>query len=910
MESKVGYVDSPTVLGSQSVTLLGGTPKLVLFLGANHGLGGSDQDDWHKFGGAADGTNQHAWGAEPLHAQSPSNCVVAHSNTHCVYVPAASGLRIIEAQFTSMDADGYTIQWTKVWSSSIRIYFIAIWGDTFQAAVGTGQAPTAIGLQDIAVPFEPEAVMCHQGLGSNVIPHDAMNFASSGCVGFGTASSQAVSGWRSNTSDNPQNCSTRQLTDKIFTAPAQAGTTQFREAALDSLLPAAFRLNWTTVNATAAYFFWIAMRGAQFKVGSFTATPGAGNNQTLSGFGFEGQVFFLASANKPAAATTQAHNRMSWGASDGTNKWSIWGGERDNVATTIAATRADITRVLLIGTENNTGPSVDEECGIDTLTPTADGFTVHYDIATATGQEIIYFAIGNAPPPVIGWVTPTHTIEAELNGVGGGWTNITPDTTNDNYRLSYGIKSNRPEVRVGESGTLSFGMRNDANNSGAQLGYYSPFHALKRPGWGFGIRVRLKQVYGADTRYWLGRLDQIVPDPGQFENRRVACVAVDFMNEAARANAPTAIQISKRSDEVFSAVLSNMAAQPENVSVDLGRDTYVYALDNVSQETAVMSIWADLAKSELGIIVCKRDATDGQTLKFESRSARALVTTVVATLDNTMHGLDFPGGRADILNVFRVKAYPRIITASIVIATIDAPFEQAIHPGETKTLFLDYTDPAQRDTKIGATNQIPPAATTDYTMNTAADGSGTNVTASFSVTATFFSSSVMLVVVNNGLSPGHIRTLKARGDGIFALNPVTAEESDAASKAAYGANVASIEMLYQSNPLVASDAALYLKEVFKDPLANARAVRFLANQSEALLTAAITGEISSRVRVVESVSGLTAATEYFINGIEFDISEMETLETTWWLAPASTTVYWQLGIVGASELGVSTRLSY
>ncbi|HXG88763.1 MAG TPA: hypothetical protein VNJ02_10540 [Vicinamibacterales bacterium] len=508
------------------------------------------------------------------------------------------------------------------------------------------------------------------------------------------------------------------------------------------------------------------------------------------------------------------------------------------------------------------------------------------------------------------WVLPTHTIEAELNGVGGGWTDLTADTTSDRYRLSYGIKTHRPEVRVAESGTLAFQMRNDEANSGALLGYYSPFHAMKRPGWGFGIPVRLKQVYGADTRYWMGRLDQIIPEPGQFESRRVACVAVDFMNEAARANAPTPIQVNKRSDQVFSAVLANMTEQPALTSIEAGRDVYVYALDNVSQDTKVMAIWADLAKSELGIIACVRDATVGQTLKFEARTTRTLVTSVLCTLDNTMHGLEFPGGRSDILNVFRVKAFPRTIGVGIIIAKIDAPIEQAINPGETRTLFFDYTDPVQRDTKIGATNQIAPVATTDYLMNAAADGSGANLTSSFSVVASFFSSSVMLAITNNGTIPGRVRTLQVRGDGIYALNPVTAEASDATSKATYGANVTSIEMIYQSNALVASDASLYLKEVFKDPLANVRAVRFLANQSAVLLTAALTGDISARVRLAETVAGLTVATEYFINGIEFGVSETETLDVTWWLAPASTTVYWQLGTAGAGELGVSTRLSY
>ncbi len=509
------------------------------------------------------------------------------------------------------------------------------------------------------------------------------------------------------------------------------------------------------------------------------------------------------------------------------------------------------------------------------------------------------------------WVSPTHTIEVELAGVGGGWTDISADLTSDPIHVSYGIKSYRPEIRVAETGVVTFGLRNDATNSGTTLGWYSLFHASRRAGWGLGIRVRLKQVFGADTRYLLGWLDQAVAVPGVYEDAVVYCTVLDYMNELARIDAPTAVQVNKRSDEIFSAVLANLDSQPEHALVDSGADTYVYALDNIASDTKAMSIFADLAKSELGLVFCERDATDGQTLKFEARRARTVLSSVLVTLDNTMSGLTFPGGRQDIMNVFRVKAFPRVIVTGIVIAKIEGAMAQAFAPGESRTIFLDYTDPTQRDTKIGGINQVNPVATTDYAMNTAADGSGTNLTASFTVTASFFSSAVMLVLTNtHATASGFVTTLQCRGDGIYALNPVTAEASNAASVAAYGANVTLVEMLYQSNPMVTSDAALYLSSVYANPMANVGQVRFVANQSAALLTAAITGGISSRIALAETMSGLTAVLEYFINGVEFEITETEVVTVTWWLAPASTVVYWLLGTAGASELGASTRLAY
>lgn len=392
----VGYFDSPTSLQAQSVSGLGFTPKIVYFFGANHGIGGTDQDDHHKFMGVAVSSSaQQAAGCEPLHNVSPSDGAVAHSNAHCLYVPDATGTRILDATFTRMDADGFTVNWTDVWTSPIRVYFLALGGTTLQVACGHAQALTTIGMQDITTPgFQPDAVWCWECLGSSTMPITQALFATSGCVGFGTSSAaQGVSGWRSNISANPQRCSTLQLTNKIVTFPNIVGSAIFREAGLDSMLTTGFRLNWTTVNATAAYYFWVALKGVSFKVGTFTATPGAGNLQAVT-LGFVPSAVFLTSGNKATTGVAAAHFRTSWGATDGTNKFSIWGGERDNAATTISATRADIDRVFRMGAENATGPSCDTECAIDTLIRTSDGFSVHYDVTTTTGQEIVYFAVG------------------------------------------------------------------------------------------------------------------------------------------------------------------------------------------------------------------------------------------------------------------------------------------------------------------------------------------------------------------------------------------------------------------------------------------------------------------------------------------------------------------------------------
>jgi hypothetical protein len=513
------------------------------------------------------------------------------------------------------------------------------------------------------------------------------------------------------------------------------------------------------------------------------------------------------------------------------------------------------------------------------------------------------------------WVTPVTTVEMELAGVGAGWTDVSADLADDHIEIEYGIRGYLPDERTAPTGFGKFALVNDFRQSGGVLGKYSLYSTNKLAGFKLGIRVRIKQTYAALTPvYWMGTLNQAVPEPGEFEGRHVFCVVVDWMDEAARSYAPTAIQLNKRSDEVFSAILANIAKQPAETSIDVGVDTYPIALDNVTSETKAMEAFGYLGNSELAYIFVKRSTVSGQKLIFENRHTRPLNSTLAATLDNTMFAIDVPGDRQTILNKFRVITHPRRISASIVVAQIDAGFTSPLLNGDPQTIFLDYTDPVQRDTKIGAYNQIAPVATTDYLMNSAADGTGINLTASLSVTPTYFGSTVMFVLANSSGTPGYVTKLQLRGDGIYTLNPVTSVKQDNTSIADIGENPVTVDMYYQSDPGTGTAAAEFLENLYGTTLPIVKQVSFIANQNDTHMNYAFLADISSLVSLVENVSGITGAQGYYINGVKLSIDPFETMEVTWWLTPSNTlgpdSANWQLGTAGFGELGVTTRLGF
>ena len=120
----------------------------------------------------------------------------------------------------------------------------------------------------------------------------------------------------------------------------------------------------------------------------------------------------------------------------------------------------------------------------------------------------------------------------------------------------------------------------------------------------------------------------------------------------------------------------------------------------------------------------------------------------------------------NIINVWKFYYYPKVRQA---VGTIwqDADNTTAITAGSSIEIWAEYTFNSEPCQALGV---IAPAATTDYTMNTASDGSGTDLTASFTVAQTNFGNKSKLVITNNSASTGYKTLLKIRGEAIANTN--------------------------------------------------------------------------------------------------------------------------------------------
>lgn len=521
-------------------------------------------------------------------------------------------------------------------------------------------------------------------------------------------------------------------------------------------------------------------------------------------------------------------------------------------------------------------------------------------------------------------------LEAELDGAGVGWTDISVDVRLGEAPVvaEYGIRGTGPLDRVASTGTLTFALDNTVSNSGWKQGYYSPGHANARTGFELGIVVRLAIIdnaTGARHYKFRGTLISVQPDAGLKRRQAVSCTVVDWIDEAARAKIRDVnTQTDKRSDQIIDTLITTaVTRQPVTKSLRVGQGEFPFALDNMQDNsTPVLRAIADCVMSELGYFYVKGDTSEGGTAVFEDRHKRVLDGAAEATFNDTMLDVDAVRTRDDIINRVHVIVHPRKIDAAATTVLYElTPTETvpSVVAGGTIALHGLYRDATGRFIRLGGSEQVTPASTTDYTANAAADGSGADLTASVAVTAAFSSNGVTFTITNNHASAtAYITKLQVRGKGVYDTYETMVEAQHASSQTTYGESAVVIDLPYEDDVNIAQGVADQQLQVYKDPRYTVRAVTVSGQKSAALMTQCLAREPGDKIAIVETVTGLTNTASdgtefaYYIQQVRFEIRVASKVYATWTLAPTiqSQSGAWILERTGFSELGETTYLGY
>ena len=172
----------------------------------------------------------------------------------------------------------------------------------------------------------------------------------------------------------------------------------------------------------------------------------------------------------------------------------------------------------------------------------------------------------------------------------------------------------------------------------------------------------------------------------------------------------------------------------------------------------------------------------------------------------------------------------------------------------------------------------------DYLMNSAEDGTGTNLSSSLGITATYDSTSVNYSLTNNSATDAFIIHLQARGRGVYPYDAIEYSAEDVTSINTNDYKEINLNQKYQQNLKAGTAVVTAIVANEKDPRTELRAVSFFANKSAAMLTNFLVRDVGDLVRVV--VADVTLDNYYYIQKVDFEIRPGGIIYVTWGLKPA------------------------
>lgn len=499
---------------------------------------------------------------------------------------------------------------------------------------------------------------------------------------------------------------------------------------------------------------------------------------------------------------------------------------------------------------------------------------------------------------------PTLAVEVDWNASGlFDSEDITADTESLDHLMGRGSN-----LGMADPATLTLVLSNDdkkysPDNTGSPL---YPNVKSRR-----AVRVRVTSPV-AKTLF-LGRIDTLEAMPA-LDERRVTVQCYDEMVYSLRESEkvfthltgslplrePDASGVGPFTGLAVHEVIDEQLLWPYGSNLDDGlSEMDTFWVDGDDGLTAVH----DLVEEEIGLFYL---AGDGQAI-FEDRAHRwqADHLTSQATYTDAGAGAlrydDFSPygfGVENSYNRARGVARPRESAGSLEIFELGESVP--ISPGETKTIITTWDNPASA------------FVSSSFVANTAADGSGMDVTANVAkVEGIKKATRAFLQLTNNGGSVAYIisasvtMTIRKR-----AGREAEFEVEDTAAQADYGIRRFPFEPDKIGKAEKARDYAAIAVDMFKTPAPSVK-LGFAAYDTT-MLTEMLNRDISDRVTVVNDELGLSA--DYFVEQIGYSLQAGEDgdkvfrSEMLLSRVPASAP-YWILGDSVLGVLGTTTRLA-
>ena len=469
---------------------------------------------------------------------------------------------------------------------------------------------------------------------------------------------------------------------------------------------------------------------------------------------------------------------------------------------------------------------------------------------------------------------------------------------------------NKPLDRLARTGELNFTLDN-------RTGRFDPDDTDCLTGWGYNTKVKLVVSYeGYSKTLWYGSVSKIRLNDNVINDHTAQVLVSDWMGYAYKKTlGEQSIETYKRGGELCAEIVTEVGQTPLATSYAVGDYGFPAAFDSMTTTTKAATELNKIVLSENGYFYNRHDRTTGEKLVFENATYRnglrtlsklpelstsyllkagsatdhvLLAGTTDKVLINTvtdahMNGIGERYERThgeNIINKVTVTAYPkRTDTEEQTLYSLGEVIR--ISSGETKTINVRYQNADTKESCNAITSlMVDPVATTDYTMNTRKDGKGTDLTSSLTVSVVFRTAEAEITLTNTSGYLGQIRKLQLRGYGVYQDSSIKAVVEDTSSQASYSEAELNIEQQYQRDVVAGKLWAKKIVGVESSPRTKLNKITFCANKSEMRMLAFLACDIGDLVKITESGLNLDGY-YYYINGIEFAITEGNIITYSW-----------------------------
>ena len=401
-ESFAGNFSINTATGNQSIIGVGFLPKIVIFYGSFTTADGVAVDAMIPVGAALSSSDRFAvmTTSEDGQGTTDTRGVVKTDKCLSLFEAGSSATIEYEADFVSLDVDGFTINVTTAPGVAYRIGYLALGGDTLtNVYLGDYQMGTSTGNEVVTgVGFEPDAIM----LFANGIASATTANTSDMNISIGYATSPTKQGTAAIFSQEWVGTSVTyryQVSDKML-AGFSGGAFIHYELDLVSFDADGFTYDLTNAPTSGRNFKYICLQGGEYDVGVFNSQTSTGTF-SISGLGFTPQAGVFTSVLGATSAIEELNNKLNIGLATGNaEQFTIGSTDEDNQSPSNSDNFSDDSRVYL-----NYDFAQTKLGDISLTSWDADGFTLDQMDADPIANEVIYFVIGSPYiPPVIGGV--------------------------------------------------------------------------------------------------------------------------------------------------------------------------------------------------------------------------------------------------------------------------------------------------------------------------------------------------------------------------------------------------------------------------------------------------------------------------------------------------------------------------